>query len=1187
MRDAYSWTSRLWRGLLLGVLIHGAALVGYGLSPSELPISLVWLPTGIAVAAIYRLGFWVVPVLAIAGLVSQSYAFQLPPHLVLLMLMGQVGAPCLVVGTLRWLRFDPNFAHRAEIGKFLTAAGLGMSASASLGVLALWLGDALSGVTPTAVWWTWWLGDTMGVVIVAPLGLALRREAVAWLPQRWAEFLSWLLAVSGMATLMAVARPGSLAAAVPLIFLPLPLVLWASFRFGRLGGSFAVLVLSIVLGLLSVMGLGPFLVVPGSDGVPALWAELATLALLSVMVTAFQGERNVAEASLAQSRAMLETIQAAQSRFIAGAEVGDSLRPLLESMQASTNSPIGFIGEVTREGPGELLLRVAARSDLPWHGPVPKVLLEGGPLVFGQGATIFGEVMRTGRVCSTDDMATDARWKQPPAGHATLHAVLAIPVYHSGGLVGVVALANRRGGYSATTVETLAPLTATSARLLAAAQQHRAQQEAERALRQSTAVLRSRDLALRAISQGVVITSNKGLVTYMNDAAVANSGISLEAALGKPAWMLSANAHIEERQPEALVALRSGKPWQGEIRAILGDGSAKWGELSITPVPDETGAVAQFVSVLRDITERKRDEEALRRTARILQETGRIAQVGGWEYDIESQEVNWSEEICRILEVPQGTAVSLDAALAYYPGAAREEVRAAMQTAEAEGGSWDLELPIVSATGTEKFVRIHGVAERKDGRVARIFGILQDITERHRQARQIRELAYFDPLTELPNRRLLRERLVAYLEDAQHAQQYAALLFVDLDHFKVLNDTMGHQVGDELLVQLAARLAQTLRGGDTLARLGGDEFVVLLVTRTTDAEEARDIAWSQAERLRRAVSLPFRLRDTEYQTTASIGVALALADSGSADELLRHADAAMYQAKAAGRNEVRFFDPGMQAAMEEAAQLESDLQHAAVRGQLELYLQPQVDMSERLIGAEVLLRWHHPNFGLVGPGVFMPLAERSGRIVEIGLWVMRSACQLLVDWQAEPQLAAVPLSVNVSARQLRHPRFVEDVEELLAALGVPPGLLQLELTESTAFDQPEEVRQKMLALQAHKVTFAMDDFGTGWSSLAAIRALPLQQLKIDQSFVRHVDAGGNDAVIVRSVIAMAHTLGLSVLAEGVETAAQFAFLREAGCDAVQGYLYGRPQPVDAFLASLGITADVTADGAPRPGTHEA
>ncbi len=454
------------------------------------------------------------------------------------------------------------------------------------------------------------------------------------------------------------------------------------------------------------------------------------------------------------------------------------------------------------------------------------------------------------------------------------------------------------------------------------------------------------------------------------------------------------------------------------------------------------------------------------------------------------------------------------------------------------------------------------------GRVSNYVAAFSDMS-RHKQAEaEIHTLAFYDPLTALPNRRLLTDRLQHILVSSARNHRHGAVLIIDLDHFKELNDTKGHGIGDLLLIETAKRLTSCVRSDDTVARLGGDEFVVILVDLNVEAEQAAIQAEAIAEKMRGAVSQPFNLQGSEYHGSASLGICLFCGQEHSLDELLKRADTAMYQAKRSGRNATRFFDPATHAAMEARIALDADLHRALPENQFLLYFQTQVDQAGIIRGAEVLLRWQHPTQGLLPPLTFIPLAEDTGLIVPIGQWVLENACAQLKAWKSAAATRHLSLAVNVSARQFRQENFVAQVRAVLEKTAIDPGRLKLELTESLVLDNVDDTIDKMQALKAVGVRFSMDDFGTGYSSLAYLSRLPLDQVKIDQSFVHNIGVQAADEVIVQTIIGMAHNLGLNLIAEGVETEAQRAFLEHHGCPFYQGYLFGKPEPLEAFEARL-------------------
>ena len=434
-------------------------------------------------------------------------------------------------------------------------------------------------------------------------------------------------------------------------------------------------------------------------------------------------------------------------------------------------------------------------------------------------------------------------------------------------------------------------------------------------------------------------------------------------------------------------------------------------------------------------------------------------------------------------------------------------------------------------------------------------------------ADQIHRLAFYDPLTGLPNRRLLQEQLKKSLQINSRHGMRGALLFIDLDNFKTLNDTLGHDVGDVLLQQVAERLSTCVRESDTVARLGGDEFVVVLEDLDGDALDAAAHAESIGKKILSSLNAPYQLAGREHRSSPSIGITLMGDAVQSVDDLLKQADLAMYQAKAAGRNTLRFFDVAMQSDVDSRVAMESDLRDGLQGGEeLELHYQPMVDVLGHVTGAEALVRWQQPQRGLVMPAEFIPLAEATGLILPLGRWVLNTACEQLALWACDPLTANLSLAVNVSARQLREPDFVAQVAGVLQRTGAPAHRLRLELTETVLVHRVEDIIIKMKELRAMGVGFSLDDFGTGYSSLNYLKQLPLDLLKIDHSFVQDVLTDPNDAAIARTIVGLGHSLGLSVVAEGVETAEQREFLANIGCFCYQGFLFAEALPIEEFNA---------------------
>ena len=446
-----------------------------------------------------------------------------------------------------------------------------------------------------------------------------------------------------------------------------------------------------------------------------------------------------------------------------------------------------------------------------------------------------------------------------------------------------------------------------------------------------------------------------------------------------------------------------------------------------------------------------------------------------------------------------------------------------------------------------------------------LFGVFRDISDAKAAEDEIRDLAFYDPLTHLPNRRLLMDRLRQTLVASMRSNRKKALLLVGLDNFKTLNDALGHQTGDLLLQEVVRRLISCVRETDTVARLGGDEFVMILEDLSETPENAAALSKTVGEKILAAIGKPFLLDGHHCLSTSSIGITMFGDEREGAHQVLQQADIAMHQAKAAGRNTICFFAPALQTAVNARVQLEDDIRRAIETRQFLLYYQPQVERG-RLIGAEALLRWNHPMRGLLAPGEFIALAESTGLILPLGDWVLETACRQLAAWANHAETAEISIAVNISGLQLRQPDFVKTVLAILDRTGANPQHLDLELTESMLVENVEDVIGKMTKLKSHGVRFSVDDFGTGYSSLAYLKRFPLDQLKIDRSFVRDILVDACSGTIAQTIISLGRAMGLSVIAEGVETEEQRDLLARLGCDAFQGYLCSRPLPMGNFLA---------------------
>ncbi|MFT3818922.1 MAG: EAL domain-containing protein [Rubrivivax sp.] len=673
-------------------------------------------------------------------------------------------------------------------------------------------------------------------------------------------------------------------------------------------------------------------------------------------------------------------------------------------------------------------------------------------------------------------------------------------------------------------------------------------------------------LVAERTDNAVVLMDGQQRIVWVNHAFTRITGFDEQQAQGqRAARLLDSDRSDPQAMARLQAALRQGHGARAQLLNRRRDGGELWLDVDVQPLRDEGGALAGYVGVAADITQRRQVQADLRIAAIAFDALEAIVVT-----DAQQIILKVNAAFTRITGYSADEAIGTTTGRLLRSGRQDRPFYDAMWTELQRQRHWQGEVWNRRKSGELylEWLSITAVAD-EDGRVVNYVAVFTDITQRKQAEETIHQLAFYDALTELPNRRLLRDRLQQAIAASARRRCSTAVLFLDLDRFKELNDTRGHDFGDRLLVEAARRLVGSVRANDTVARQGGDEFVIVLDELAGDPQQALLQAEHVAEKVRQAIGRPFVLDGGEVLSTASIGVAVSVAGEVSAEELLRRADTAMYEAKRAGRNGVRFFDPAAQQAMEAHLAFEADLKNALPEGQLRLYYQPQVDREGRVFGAEVLLRWLHPVRGSVPPSAFIPVAEDTDLIVDIGRWVLEGACAQLKAWSALPHLAHLQLSVNVSARQFRQPDFVAQVGAALQAHGVAPQRLKLELTESLVLLNVDDAVAKMHAIRALGVGLSMDDFGTGQSSLAYLIQLPLDQLKIDQSFVRQVDATRAGAVLVQTIIGMARSLGLNLVAEGVETPAQRDFLERSGCEHYQGYLFGRPVPLAEFEQALG------------------
>ncbi len=665
---------------------------------------------------------------------------------------------------------------------------------------------------------------------------------------------------------------------------------------------------------------------------------------------------------------------------------------------------------------------------------------------------------------------------------------------------------------------------------------------------------------------GIYQSTIEGRYLNANPALAAIYGFANPSELRHGISDIGAQLYVDQGKRDEFISLmnRNNQVKNFEARVYKKDGEVIWISENARAVRNCDGGIAYYEGMVEDITARKEMETELRIAATAF-ETHSSMMITDADRVILRVNRAFTESTGYTAEEAIGKTPSILRSGLHPP----EFYEAAWDSIQ-RNGTWQGEIWDRRKNGDlyPKWLTISAV-KGEDGRVTHYVGFHLDISDRKEAEEKILQLAFYDPLTRLPNRRLLMEKLQSALASCARAGNEGALLFIDLDNFKMLNDTLGHGTGDLLLQQVAQRLHSSVREADTVARLGGDEFVVLLGGLSSHAFEAAVQTEAIGEKILALLNQPYSLDDREYHCTASIGISMLGAKPHTAEELMKQADIAMYQAKKSGRNAMRFFDPDMQVSVTAHAALEEELRKALELHQLQLHYQPQVDDEGRILGAETLIRWLHPEKGFISPAQFIPLAEESDLILRIGSWVLDTACAQIKAW--EHSASGLVLAVNVSPKQFRQENFVSQVKATVQRHAIDSKRLKLELTEGMLIENVPDIIASMSALKEFGIQFSLDDFGTGYSSLQYLKKLPLNQLKIDQSFIR--DMAGSDDAIVQTIIAMAQSLKLDVIAEGVETAEQQQLLHSYGCLHYQGYRFSKPLPIEEFDAFLRLAID--------------
>jgi diguanylate cyclase (GGDEF)-like protein/PAS domain S-box-containing protein len=677
--------------------------------------------------------------------------------------------------------------------------------------------------------------------------------------------------------------------------------------------------------------------------------------------------------------------------------------------------------------------------------------------------------------------------------------------------------------------------------------------------------------ALKAAANSITITDPKGTVVWTNPAFSALSGYSAEEVRGTNRRALKSGMHDEAFYKEMWQTVSSGNVWRGEVINRRKDGSLSQEEMTITPVASESGEITHYIAINQDIAARKQAESALREAEEKYRVLFEDAVVGIFQATPEGRLLHINRAFAKMHGYDSPAQLLADTSEGSHERfISTEKMKEWARALETHGTIRGSEIQVRCKDGSRKwFLASIRAARNADGKIVLHEGSVEDITERKLAQERVDFLAYYDGLTGLPNRTLMRDRLNQALAIARRKHECIALLFLDLDRFKIINDSLGHSFGDLILQQVASRLKREIREEDTVARVGGDEFLIVLTNVVSEAEVE-----TIATRIVNSLSGEFAVQGRSLRISCSLGVSIFPRHGEDAETLIKNADAAMYSAKEKGCNTLCFFTDEMNAQLMESLTLENSLRLATEKGELFLVYQPLINIgSGSITGMEALLRWQSPELGLVMPDRFIRVAENAGLITAIGAWVLRTACVQMMKWQREG-LPVVPVAVNVSPVQFRQEGFRELIRQVLRETGLDPRYLELEVTESLLLSNADVMFEVLRELKEMGLKLVIDDFGTGYSSLSYLRQFPFTKLKIDRSFIRDVAVNPDDAAITNAIISMSKSLGLKVVAEGVEDLAQLSFLREHKCDEYQGYYFSRPLKVDdaaGKLRSLPVT----------------
>ncbi len=1243
--------------------------------------TLFWLPSGIAVAALYRWSPQLWPSVFLAAFaLNLATGTSLPANL--LLAAGNTLAPLFTVWLLRRTGCNLSRLHRANTLCFLLLGALGMLIPAIIGglILSLYHHNSLESVFHTSM--VHWMGDSLGVFLAAPLLTILNQTNIDKVLSRKLDFLI-VFTVSLLVGLLCFPLNNfNNGSHLPIVFISFVCVAWAALSFGLLGCALTTIGFSFLTVWSTAHQLGPFSLDSAQLSYWVIWIYTASMAILGLMITAAHTEIVMATHQLGESnqeqekhKKHLEAVLHAIPDLLFEIDRKGHVLSFNGTNEHHTLSAPDVLGKNLSE-------TLASTSVSVWMNALSEAdswgISQGKSIRITQGDATFWYELSIAKLCgarSEDDrficlarditkrvqthqvdLQNEQRFRNifettrniAVQGYNRFHEVifwnkasedlygfsantamgkkledLIIPGFMREGVhqaienwhekdeaipSGELALQDAHGNevwvYSNhVLIDTpdhkemycldidLGPQRKA---LLQVEQELVERKQVEEALRQSEQRLESAQIMARVAHWSWNPASDEYSFSS-----------SMRELFALPAEFLHAKMadfinHFVNKDDHKNLAhavaesLRDHKPLSLDVRVEVA-GKKFWLQLQGDTIVDAEGTI--FQGTAQDITERKGLDLALTAAAAdaasgpdfFVTILTTLADAIGAQHaiisliDSENPTAATTHTYLMNGQVQTGMRYSLidtpchdvmDENFCFMASGAREHYPRDQFFTQYNIDSY-LGVGIKNAQGKAIGILML-LAEHPlpiSPQISSLLTIFADRIggelRRAQDQEKIYNLAFFDPLTQLPNRRTLQDRLKLLTAQSERTNQYGALLFIDIDHFKMLNDTRGHHIGDQLLVQVAGRISSIIRTTDLAARLGGDEFVVVFDNLGDNAESAAQEAKHRAEELHALINLPYPLLHSVFHCTISIGVNLFKGQTRSIDDLLRHADVAMYQAKDSGRNAIRFFDPDMQSHLEKRAAIEADLRTAyESQHQLIPYYQVQINSFGKAIGAELLLRWQHPRNGMVSPADFIPVAEQTGLIAAIGRHVIRQACEQLRHWSQQPAFASLSIAVNVSPIQFNQTHFVDDVLDIVRNSNINPRLLKLELTESSLLKNVDQSIEKMQQLQNNGIGFSMDDFGIGYSSLSYLKRLPLDQLKIDQTFVRDIAIDPNDAIIARTIIAMAQNMNLQVIAEGVETEAQKNFLEQNGCSMFQGYFFGKPVPIEVFEQQL-------------------